>query len=353
MHLSNCSSVMHTMPDTFTSRATLAMRLRGSRRQASGRSLVELMIVLLISLIVMGAVILTVSGTSMTGEQQDVQARLNEDAAVAAHLLTSQLRMGGYTVLTSAPSAGAGAKPGNYVGPPVRGCEGDYTVVNNLASNACNAGATDTVPDSITVYFEADAFNTTPNAVGGPPTDCLGRNIPNVPFPLATNRYYIGVAQNGTPGLFCYGAGGGLANGMLVPNVIDMDITYGVAAVGTTFTPQTEATQYLRADQVAALATLTDPTSSYKPVRGWDRVVSLRVCLVMQSDNNAVPDTSAAGGRSYTGCRGRVINLPNADRRLYRTIETVVALRNRTAPCLRSSVRLQSNGDTNTMCTPA
>jgi type IV pilus assembly protein PilW len=335
--------------------AVRPLRTRHARRHALGRSLIELMIVLLISLIVMGAVILTVSGTSLTGEQQDAQARLNEDAAVAAHLLTSQLRLGGYTVVTSKPNAKTHFKPGNYTGPPVIGCEGGFAAVGNLNNNTCNGGGNQ--PDAITVFFEADAFNTTPNVAGGPPTDCLGRNIPNVvvqsnnpPYPLASNRYYIGVDNTGVSGLYCYGAGGGVANGMLVPNVIDLNITYGLASyVPGAHAPGTSAVSYLRADQINALPLPARPVGFEYNLTNWDLVVSIRVCMVIQSDLNAVP--SNTGRQFYLGCRGNV-PIDNNDTRLYRTIDTVVALRNKTAPCLRSSVVQQDAADNITLCSP-
>lgn len=324
-----------------------------------GRSLVELMIAMFIGLVVMGAVVLTVSGTSMSGEQQDVQAQLNEEAAIAANLISSQLRLAGYSVVHSVSQAntlGRGLQS-NYQGPPVMGCENGF---NNQAGTpaagnlACIVGAPNTAPDAISVRFEADPFNTVPNQPGGAPTDCVGQNLaantPSQvsgapPYALAENRYFIAPAGNGVTGLFCAGSGNFAIPRMLIANVTDMQITYGVAAVSVpNNVPLYTPTQFLTATEVAAIPGVADEGA----VTGWHRVVSIQICLLMQSENNALSQPMAP----FVDCRGQPFNPAANDRRLYRTIRTVIALRNRSAPCLRSSVLTANAADVVTSCVP-
>lgn len=319
--------------------------LKPKNRQ-QGRSLIELMIVLVISLVVMGAVILSVTDTSLTGNQQDTQARLTEEAAIASNLLATQLRLGGYG-LPRARRTVQNTNDRHYIGAPVIGCENGF---DNVTAGTCNAGAANTASDAIRVMYEADQFNTSPNAAGGPATDCLGQNIPvtaissfdGSAYAMADNRFFISTDADGVMGIYCRGNGGGAAQ-MLVSNVTDIQITYGVAGLSPTGNfPLYSAVQYLRADEVNALAAVQGWT-------GWQRVVSLRMCLLMQSDANAV--TASSDRPSYMNCREQATKPDAKDTRVYRAINTVIAIRNRMPPCVRPALRALNSQDA-TLCAP-
>lgn len=313
-----------------------------------GRGLIELLVSIAIGLVIMGSVLLISVSSVGTGDKQTAIARLNEDAAIASNILNAHLRVAGFsqTLAYIVPPVGSsGILPTrNYIGPPVRGCENG---IGNLAALnytqiACNGapGA-----DAFAVMYEATADNTLPSAAGLP-TDCLGQGINAIEpsaivgrpaYALAENRFYIdNDATTGNPTLYCRGNGGLTAASTslggaqpLIDNVVDMQVTYGVAGVpapGANVPPQPffEPVQYLDANQIAALPTF--PVAGGNPLTNWERVVSMRICLLMRSDDNALDSVTP-----YFDCAGTQIT--PTDRRLYRTVNITAALKNRVPPC--------------------
>jgi type IV pilus assembly protein PilW len=325
-----------------------------------GRSLLELLLAMTIALVVLGAILFSVNQTGQSSRQDNELAQLNEDATIAANLIRWQLRMAGYSqtrVITSSTETPSR----NFVGSAVLGCEGGYT--NNSAaawrwdptlnppaaviSQGCVNPAADSAPDALTVLFEGDASNTVP-AANNAPTDCLANGVVatvpsaievGAPYTLVENRFFI---QNvaGVLTLSCIGNGGAAAFGAqatsqpLLPNVVDMQVTYGVAALfqppadsGRSAYPLFEARQFLRADQVDNLIPGNRDAS-------WQRVVSVNVCLLLRTPNDALPEPM-----DYQDCRG--VRHPTAadanDRRGYRAVNITVALRNRATACANAN----------------
>lgn len=310
-------------------------------RQA-GRSLIELMVALAIGLVIMGSVLLISVSSVGTGDKQNAVARLNEDAAIIGNILNAHLRVAGYSAIRSPiqPAINSAPPPSsNYVGPPVRGCENG---INNPTEDdwnlvTCRAGV-NTLPDGFAVMYEATPDNTMPTA-GNTPTDCLGNALPLVAsarvgepqYTLAVNRFYVDDnVQTGNRALYCDGNGGAGLPQPLVDNVEDMQITYGVAAVPTAAdvnvpqTPFFEPVQFLRADQVDALPPFP---AGAPPIDNWQRVVSMRICLLMRSDDNALDVRNTP----YFDCQG--VQRTQNDRRLYRTVNITSAFKNRVPPC--------------------
>ena len=321
------------------------------RRQASfprhrnlGLSLIELMVSMVIGLVIMIAVVSAYTGASGATRVAEAQGRMNEDAQAALTILAQQLRMAGdnpkradYDVTT----------PRNPVFPAgsfiVRGCDGKFsniTTAADIATLTCAAGG-GSAPDSIALSYEADRYNTIPNA-GGAATDCLGqaltvlngsRNIWSPPagpavatpvtYTVADNRFYIGTTTTiVSPSLYCKGNGGaGAAAQSLVENVEDLQFVYGTAPA--TATPGTLAVAgYLSAAEVlstASLAALPDDASR------WAQVMTVRICVVIRSERPVVSDADSA---RYVQCDGTV-NISPPDLRMRRAYTTTVVLRNR------------------------
>jgi len=305
---------------------------------AHGRSLLELMIALAIGFIILGAVLLTSVGNGGSSRRQDSMTTLNEDAQIATNILTNQLRMAGYSRFTSPPQSGLGLSNRNYAGPPVRGCDGGMKDVGVVMKDiACNGGAGS---DAFMVDYEADTNTTFPTAANpGVPTDCLGASLPAMtssddpnasPYYLVENVFYVDSASNS---LMCSGSGNPGQPQPLIGNVVDMQVTYGVAAMpvdpdGLDQVPLFEATQYLTASEVDQLPIL--PVGTLPPERGrWVRVVSMRVCLVMRTASELYDRITP-----YTGCNGQSV-MPT-DKRAYRAVNITTAFKNRTAPCADS-----------------
>lgn len=322
-----------------------------------GRSLLELMIALAIGVIVLGAVLLTTSNSTFSGQVSDTRSRLNEDSQLAMNILVQQLRMAGYSSVVS-----NGTSPGNsqrFAGPGVRGCDNGFSAASLTAANwnaitddvngysnriTCAAGAG---TPSFAVLYEADAANTQVGA-GGNPTDCLGQELTPVLSSMfrvdssgdtvfvAENRYYLTPSAT-RPGVWTLNCQGVVTNAdgeavgpqPLVDNIEQMRVTYGVnvetAADATTneVLPGNEAQIYMTATQIN-----TAPEFAGDSLDRWRRVVSVRLCMVFRSEraeaDEPVPYVDCAGNR----------RLPE-DRFLRKVVTTTVALRNKT--CTRST----------------
>lgn len=294
-----------------------------------GLSLVELMVSMAIGLVITIAVVSSYIGSLGATRVAEAQVRMNEDGQAALALLAQTIRMAGNNPKQQDYAA---ANPRNQITATfiIRGCDGTFSNIAdaataNYASLTCTGSGG---PDSIAVRYEADRFNTVPNTAGGLPTDCLGQDLPvitdtvlknvpavatNVTYTVADNRFYVSSTASLSPGLYCKGNGG--ANGQrLVENVEDLQFEYGTAPIAaTTLT----VAGYIGATAIDAL--------SLDAADRWSKVLTVRICVVVRSEEAVAPDTASAG---YTQCNGTANNSP-PDLRLRRAYSTTVLLRNR------------------------
>lgn len=297
-----------------------------SVKNASGRSLVELMIAMAIGLVILIAVSSLFLANKQTFKANDDKSRLDEEGRLALNFLSLHVRMAGYGSLTSpkatktvdnaagtnqvVPSVCSNFASDCTLGNSIRGCSGKFTdpaAVLPASTVALNCTA-DTTSDSFLVRYVVDADNTNVSAGGGI-TDCLGANI----IPDATtgafiveNRFFVSPKANGTPELHCKG-NGAVASQPIAENVESMSITYGLSAgVGT--------------QAVTRFATAAE--LEVTPAN-WDQVISARICLLVRSANDNI--TSAP--QSYPDCTNKVVTA--TDRRLRSVFSTTVTIRAR------------------------
>lgn len=299
-------------------------------RWQAGVSLIELMVSITIGVVILGAILAVFSATSSTGKQSETATRMSEDAAVAMNYMAGYIRMAGYSVpRINAPAntamvgtATLEVTDSNFSGTGVRGCDIGFTsaAATPTSSLSCKTSGTDT--SVISVRFEGDVYNTAP--VGTTPTfkpsDCLNQGVSagtasdydSALYPLIETRFFVKTGSNsGVPELFCAGNG----SSTFVPQPImqyveSLALTYGVADNGSSRL----VTSYLSAADIDALPGTVD--------QRWDRVVSVKICLIMRSE---MPDQNAIG--SYVNCAGNAVSSP--DRFLRRAFKSVVTLRNR------------------------
>ena len=161
--------------------------------QYRGFSLIELLVSITIGLVIAVAAVSAYLGASSASRNTEAQARMNEDGQAALSILAQQIRMAGnnpdqpYRTELSRrnPVYGTTTFPlqatyttSNFV---VRGCDGTFTNITaaaaiNIDSLACTTG-TNTLPDSIAISYEADAFNTVATSTG-PPIASGSRSTP-------------------------------------------------------------------------------------------------------------------------------------------------------------------------------
>lgn len=332
-------------------------RRSSDSRYSQGFSLVELMVSMTIGLVIMVAAISAYLGAAGASKMSDAQSRMNEDAQAALSILTQQLRMAGTNPVqagrdiafrhnpvydpTYAGGTSAAYGTTSYTASAalsafsIRGCEGKFSNIGTAGTtlDTLTCGGTSTLPDSIAVSYEADRYNTIPTSVGNTPTDCLGNGVTattatfpsgtvtNATYFVADNRFYIGTSTViVSPSLYCRGNGGASTAQPLVENIEDMQFTYGTVSTTNTTTTATVA-GYLTAD---AVNTQTDLAAL--PVQDrWGKVLSVRICVLVRSENPVAPDAASA---KYVPCAGgSAISAP--DLRLRRAYATTVVLRNR------------------------
>jgi type IV pilus assembly protein PilW len=325
-----------------------------------GFSLIELMISMTIGLVIVIAAMSAYVGSSTASKVSDAQNRMNEDAQAALSVLAQQIRMAGTNPVQSGRADAFRHNPvfdPTYVGGTVtaygtttftatagtatyslsafaiRGCDGTFTNILTLANldSFSNCG-TSTLPDSIGISYEGDKYNTASSVASA--GDCVGNTVPTItasgttttPALTATywvvdNRFYIANPSStpSVPNLYCKGNGGSAQP--LVENVENMQFLYGTVSTTNTSATATVA-GYLTATEVVALAP-TANTAGYSTA--WGKVLSVRICVVVRSENPVVTETASS---NYYNCDG-ALDSTNTDRRLRRAYTTTVVLRNR------------------------
>ena len=297
-----------------------------------------------IGLVILAASLLVYTSSSRGSRLSQVETQLNEDGILALNLIQQQIKQAGYSQQII-PSAGGATILGNYSGLAVRGCDHGFTdsgAAFDLLS--CSSG---TGPAALAIRYQATTENTMPSSTVSP-TNCIGNGIlalaasqaspaPTPPpgnYTLADNRYFI-TNSNGHSNLSCRGSeSNGAANIIgtsqpLLMDVEDVVIRYGVASQGSlelasTYDPlRHQIVNYLDASSIDSLA-VAGPIADATQNR-WSRVLSVRVCLVMRSEQPVAdaPD----GAFNYKACDNT--DATGTDNYLRRAFTTTVLLRNR------------------------
>lgn len=282
------------------------MNLSGRRAQR-GLSIIELMIAMVIGMVTVGAVFAAYLAAGQSSRHSQAMAQISEDANAAFAVLRSHVAMAGFSRPISQGSGGAFVRA--YSGAALFGCDQQFvdTAIAIGALTCQAAPASGTVPDAVAVAFEADASNAV--ASSGVPVDCLGSSLalegtaPNQYY-LSTARFFVDAGALKCRGVTSTGAQA------LVENVVDMQVRYGVPDVA-----KGPITWYGDAADLGSDAAL------------WGRAESVRVCVVVASEQQVLDDVAA-----YTPCfpANYGDTVTPTDRRLYRAFTTTIVLHNRT-----------------------
>ena len=297
------------------------------RRAQSGFSLVELMVALVIGLFLTSAIVATYISTSTATRSSSLQAELNENGTLALQILQQQLKLAGFSNVSSTGVP-------NFTGVAVFGCDSPpaaatVDVFDTTITTGCGTGT----GDSIAVRYEADAISSYSTAGTSATSSCnnaiLGAWAPNaasVSYALAENRYYI--KSSGTTGgnsLYCVGregaTGGFGTETELIPNIEDMKIEYVVTAAYA-------ATATYVPHQVTGRVNASDTVLGSKANRNWRRVAGVNICILARSSTPAPKgDMTDAVMSRYIDCDG-VTKTDKTDGYLRRAFHTSVQFRN-------------------------
>ncbi|HEU4623283.1 MAG TPA: PilW family protein [Steroidobacteraceae bacterium] len=355
------------------SRAAKPMRLR-----MRGLSLIELMIAMTISLIVLAAVGWVYQGTVQTYRNHDALSRMQEGARYAFELISKDLRMAGTTGCPFQTSANVlnGAEDDwykNLFGQPIVNLDKNGTAdtvtelsdalsilradISNeyIVSSHDSAGAVFTltkehdIPQGALLVatdcnnaavFQASAVSATTvtHAAGagtpGNSTVNLGNGGGAITYPAGSRlyrlnavTYYVGKNAAGEPSLFRLTPKGADATPTpeeLVEGVEDLQVTFGV----DTSTPRDGIVDMAVAGAPYVTASWIDDPAQAAALGAtakerWDRVVSVRVSMLMRTvEDRVIPVKQKY---SFNGTNG----IDPGDRRLRKVFTHVIQVRNR------------------------
>lgn len=347
-----------------------------TRRHERGLTLVELMVAMVIGLVVVLVAARLFLGTRSTQKGTDDQAALFETGQLVLEMLGREVSQAGfYPVVSVEPTPAGGVPSGNVLATydtavaglngglvPAAYRHGLYGCADgklNATLSGCDAHAAGDPSGSDTLvvaYFTNDAFSlnvghradcshsnvggdtlynagrvgtvTTVNASGAAVTSVRGETgLPPLAPLLVANRYFLQpmryVDDRGstvdTFALSCRGNASASAVA-LVPGVVQFTARYGVL-VDDSLRPQ----QYLSATGVSALTALTLPDG--RVLQPWQRVVSVRLCVMVRSTSASRFRDGGSGSANITDCQGHAVTPPAGV--MYRTFTQVFGVKNR------------------------
>lgn len=287
-----------------------------------GFTLLELMVALSLGLVVVGAGLTAYVVTGRTGRLQATLADMNEGAQIGLTLLARELQQAGYArpyrLQVTEPGGPATALARTIMDRPVFGCA--YGLIDNShRSQAAGWDATVCAPaagprnDVVEISYEADLVNSSPTSAGLP-SDCIGSGLSAstltidadtgqaLSYYLTRNRYYLSMGSSGRSELYCASAQG--APGQpLVDNVEALRLWYGEA----------DAAEPRRVARHVGAEAVSD----------WNRVLSVRLCLLMRGSEAVLGEDDAL---DYQDCEGAPARADDRHpRRAYFTTATLRA----------------------------
>ena len=323
---------------------------KGMRRSMQvGLTMIELMVSLVISVVIALAAATAYLGTRSTATAIASVSSLNETGNLTLEMIGRDIQMAGYfpAILSTGNTMGQytnikGTPAGWVANTPtayaqgIFGCDGALFDPVTMLCGATVAGAPDTI---VVNYFAATELNPAQFTSG---FDCLRQDVSNDPdnagrvptLPeIISNRYSLSALQTyvtqgvgqatrnvSSRSLACNGNGLTTENTIYQPiyeGLVDMVISYGANDGAGTLSP----TRYRTAAQINALPLVNG-------VGGWQRVTSVRVCVLSRTTDNVRTEDVAGSLRTYTDCRGNTPTYAITDRTIYKRFERIFAVRN-------------------------
>ena len=333
------------------------MKIQGQH----GRTLIELMVVITISLIITATVAVIFLSVNRTSRYSSELSGIDDSGRVAMYFIGNAIRQAGYAEIISRDvtigAIGQNSRANTLLADSLHlaGCTASSDITQTGPdAPACIVGAAEF--DALMVSYQGDNVVA---PVQTEPTDCLGNNpvardLPsghvgrNVTLnrPMIQNFYFVETGVDGVSTLMCR-AGNATAQA-LIPNIEQFRVYYGFdnarftaganPPVATTpsgdeqFTPAA-AQSYVDADFL---------NSQTNRIDAWDHVVSVYVCIVIRSTPGSRELTTGVSTQfarcPNTGAEvtGALILVNNPDGGVYRTYTQVFTVRSRATPNPRS-----------------
>lgn len=243
-----------------------------------GLTLVEIMVALVISLFLLAGLLQMFIGTRQSSRVQENLSRVQENGRFAIDFLSRNIRLAGYRSRSTIEEG----KNFEDKFPGMRAIQG----TNDDGTNGS---------DTLTIAFEGES------AGQGDIRNCLNTQINS----SVTSSNVFTVNYDSTSGKYALRcqSGAGVAAQSILEDIENIQILYGENTDGDVFGV---ADRYVPANNVGS----------------WDRVVSLRISVLIRTQENnlvAAPQPYSFNGATTTP----------TDRRLRRVFTTTITLRNR------------------------
>jgi len=318
-----------------------AARLRAQR----GVTLVELMVAMAVGLIISLAAAVLYLTTQDTARATRSFSDTNETGKLALDIIGRELEKAGFYPAEFEAATTAATVSEKQVGQYANiknpgaansvafdqglfGCSGAAFDPSSRVCPTEAAGAADSI---VINYFASREFGANP--VIGNTNDCNRKPITDdtdnttraaAGLPLMVSNRFALVQQSiqqpdgstvVTHVLGCHGNGKESDTDYqpLLQGVEDLVLRYGVFPVGAT----QSAAQFYEAKDVTSAGAAT-----------WQRVSSVRVCIVVRSLENARLEDKSGSERVKPNCRGSTTKLASNDRYIYKRFDQVFAVRN-------------------------
>ncbi|HUD33332.1 MAG TPA: PilW family protein [Variovorax sp.] len=303
----------------------------GPRRSASGLTLIELMVAMVIGLVIMLAAVaaLTVARRGFT--TVDAASQLRDNGRFASDLIQRIGEQAGYrdfSIVASKLSTDATREPS------IAGFNNSLlnAATPMTAATARTTGTAGYGSDILILRYQASQLypNTEDPLLATVSDksliDCAGNNVATVSDPrttaLTTDNRIVSIfhvaLNNGEPTLMCTysptGAAGSWTTVPLIQGVENFQVLYGVDRVvaNTTLLPAVVASapdlpdRYLRADQMTVAASANDTRDN------WRRVRSVRIGMVLRTPPGATQDRNTQTFFPFGGVKDAAGNVSAA-----------------------------------------
>jgi len=295
-------------------------RTAAHRRNMRGFTLIELMVSVTIGLILLLFLSSLYFNSRASSRLNDDNARIQEDGRYALSLIGRNLMQAGFGHMQTGNTTDFPPQSPTELA-KLKGLTGcSYGFATPLAKLPTCAAVPVPAPSSIggpsafTVAYTSEPYSDATN-ISGAGTDCSGTqafNATSTQGGVVINSFYL---DSATKTLYCKGYAGAGTPQPILSNVDNMLVTYGIDT-GNRYAPTKSTTD-------AAEAGAADAINGNNKV-GWDRVVTVTVCLEMHSTNNVVTGST---GQSYYKCNATTPTVAS-DRLLHTTMTRVFTLRN-------------------------
>jgi type IV pilus assembly protein PilW len=280
------------------------------RDRQAGRTLIELLIAMALSLMIVAAVGGLYYFTSQSARTTEQLSTTEERGRLAMHFIGEPIMLAGYGNINSGELSGAGrTQVLSYKGTHLRACTNGRFV--NPAANdfTCVPPPNGEPGDQMLVGHQAESVTSAaPQGVGGRPMlDCLGQNPQAVvyevnPVPTIINLYSVERSGAGVLELFCRG-GTVAARQSLLRDVENFKVFFALDTAGYLVgevgqqLPQAVPSALRTATQINALPGAGDPPDSLG--NPWNHVVAVYVCVQLRTSEAG---TTAASASTFVPC---------------------------------------------------